>query len=747
MTPIDMVLDRLPDHKPSGNGYMARCPAHDDQNPSLSIREAPDGNVWLNCFAGCTREAILNCLHLDATDLLPKGEDLSRRSAEPQRRKVYGTVREAALAYGLGEPSSEWIYRDADGNEVGRVLRWPTVPNKTFRPLSKHPNGWTKSGMSAPRPLLYLPKLLAAPESPVYVAEGEKCVDALKSLGLLATTSFGGALAARQTDWAPLAGRRVVVLPDNDEAGVQFATSVQDILLAVGADVRIVNLDGRPQEGGDVADLVDGCTSEADQQELRERLRALAEKSGDAGTEPPEALAHMAYRPFPTDALPEQVRAIVTEAAKSIGCDEAAIALPCLVGLGVAAGNWRVAVKDEDWRVPPAVWAVIARPSGSQKSPALDVTLDYFRRRQEEYSRQHSAKRSGREPERPKTVWTDNATTEGLDDAFRGNPRGILYGCDELSGWLGTFGLYKNGRSATDEGWYCQRYNGRASNTVRKKISERGGCASGMLGVTGCATIDTLRTLLTRSVRECGLMARLVICIPPESRRRWTDSTVSAASRQRYYSLLDRLFEDDEPKVARLSPEAKGLFRDFFDQHNEESEQLGLDDLRAAFSKLEELPARLALILHVAEGRDGAVSGNSMARAVAVAGWVKNETRRAYAILRPCQHGPPLPPDLGRLLKLMARKGPMRARDVQAGSHAHRNKSAPQTKADLDRLVASGHARQRPDGAYECVPAGHPDPAPAPPTTALTTAPTHANADVADVLTGEGPWTLLQQSY
>ncbi len=44
-TPIELVLSKLPDAKPSGKGSIARCPAHDDKNPSLSITEGDGGRA------------------------------------------------------------------------------------------------------------------------------------------------------------------------------------------------------------------------------------------------------------------------------------------------------------------------------------------------------------------------------------------------------------------------------------------------------------------------------------------------------------------------------------------------------------------------------------------------------------------------------------------------------------------------------------------------------------------------------
>ena len=41
------------------DGWIDRCPAHDDNNPSLSIKETADGKLLLHCFAGCSFEDIV----------------------------------------------------------------------------------------------------------------------------------------------------------------------------------------------------------------------------------------------------------------------------------------------------------------------------------------------------------------------------------------------------------------------------------------------------------------------------------------------------------------------------------------------------------------------------------------------------------------------------------------------------------------------------------------------------------------
>lgn len=82
--------------------------------------------------------------------------------------------------------------------------------------------------------LLYgLPELLAAPTAMVWIVEGEGCADALAKLGKIATTS-GGATSADAADWTPLRGRDVIVWPDADKPGRDYAAKVSGLLLELG---------------------------------------------------------------------------------------------------------------------------------------------------------------------------------------------------------------------------------------------------------------------------------------------------------------------------------------------------------------------------------------------------------------------------------------------------------------------------------------------------------------------------------
>jgi hypothetical protein len=67
------LLDRLDGVRQSGPGrWLARCPAHEDRRPSLSIRELDDGRCLLHDFGGCDTEAVLGALGLEMQALFPE---------------------------------------------------------------------------------------------------------------------------------------------------------------------------------------------------------------------------------------------------------------------------------------------------------------------------------------------------------------------------------------------------------------------------------------------------------------------------------------------------------------------------------------------------------------------------------------------------------------------------------------------------------------------------------------------------
>lgn len=267
-SPVGIVLAHLEHAKRSGAGWVARCPAHEDREPSLSITEGRDGRALLNCHAGCDTRAICTALGLDLKDLFPP--DTARATNVMRATSGASSVAAGTPATSVTAPAArpQWLektydYVDGEGRLLFQVCRFRVMkdgtPGKTFRQRRRAPNGsdWVW-GLGDVEPVLYrLPELLAGVESGkrVYIAEGEKDVEALRGLGLVATTSPMGAGKWRERYAEALVGADVAILPDNDEVGQAHAAQIAASLLARGAVVRIVALPNLPPKG-DVSDWV-----------------------------------------------------------------------------------------------------------------------------------------------------------------------------------------------------------------------------------------------------------------------------------------------------------------------------------------------------------------------------------------------------------------------------------------------------------------------------------------------------------
>jgi putative DNA primase/helicase len=188
--------------------------------------------------------------HTDFATALKLASDLVGRAPAPSARQ---NKREAPVDE-LGPATAKWDYHDAHGTLIAVVYRYdPPGSKKVFRPWDVRRR---KTAPPEPRPLYNQPGLLRAQQ--VILVEGEKCAQALIDRGVCATTAMQGANApVDKTDWSPLAGKVVLLWPDRDKPGWDYALRAADAVLAAGATLCALLLppDDKP-EGWDVADAL-----------------------------------------------------------------------------------------------------------------------------------------------------------------------------------------------------------------------------------------------------------------------------------------------------------------------------------------------------------------------------------------------------------------------------------------------------------------------------------------------------------
>lgn len=234
------IAERLHGRK-SGTGWVARCPAHDDTAPSLSLRDA-DGKVLVHCHAGCGQREVINAL-----------ENIGLwHDREEQMSGIVQT----------------YDYTDPTGKLLYQVLRYEP---KSFKQRYPDGNGgwvWRKNKHQV---LYRLPEVLEAPI--VFLVEGERDVETLRSCGFVATTDAGGAQAPWLSEFTDaLRSREVIIVPDNDEPGWKRAATISRALLGAAVRIRIFDL---PRDVKDITDWFAAGHSERELIAILEGAHAL----------------------------------------------------------------------------------------------------------------------------------------------------------------------------------------------------------------------------------------------------------------------------------------------------------------------------------------------------------------------------------------------------------------------------------------------------------------------------------------
>jgi putative DNA primase/helicase len=271
-----------------GKEFVGRCVAHDDATPSMTVNQ---DKGFVHCF-GCGFHADVIAfiqeveglefiqaaeflgakndwqpkLALPAKPELPVQERITVKPPLGSRPKTLSASFEIDGERVRLEPALIWDYKDANGDLLGVCARYNLPDRKEFRMWTYANDAWGIGAFSYPRPLYNLDKL-ATNESPVLVVEGEKCADAAAALipQYTATTWTNGANSLKKTDLSPLKNKKVILMPDNDDAGREAMMKLAEILIdpqGLNCTVKIIDTSEMSPKW-DIADAyAEGWTSE-----------------------------------------------------------------------------------------------------------------------------------------------------------------------------------------------------------------------------------------------------------------------------------------------------------------------------------------------------------------------------------------------------------------------------------------------------------------------------------------------------
>jgi len=652
--------------------WRGRCPVHEGTSTtSLCVRESETGDALVTCFAGCDTASVVARAGMTLADLFadagypppPRITDFHDPAELPCPPSMDQAVRRR-----LGPIVAEYLYRDATGAVRYRVTRHDP---KAFRPWHRDAGGRWVLGLGGEAPLPYrVPELLAAdPTEPVFVVEGEKDADALAALGLVATTTVGGAGKGAPELAGALNGRRVVILPDNDEPGQRHAEGLADALQPLATSVRILSLSGLPARG-DVSDWLAAGGTVA---ELR-RLAAIApawepavssffSSSAGSSSSPSSpssgpASSGESPAPFPTHVFPPALRDYVEAGAAAFGVPADMIAVP-LLGFAAAALGTTIAVElKPGWQERPILWlAVVGRP-GTGKSPALEYALAPLRALQDAAWRRYelalgaweAAQREAKagrllhvdtpaaRPE-PESFFTTDATVEALA-RLSGQAAGLVVLRDELIGWVKSHDAY---RAGGDRQTHLSLWAG-AALKVDRKTSAPLYVPRPCVSVVGGIQPDRLGELRAEAGQDDGFVDRVLASWPDAAPAKWTDASVlpeTVAAAEGLFARLRHVRADGvsaTPRPAAVAALSAGARQAFVAWHDDNAEGVAAAQGLAAgcAAKYPRQVARIAAVLHALADPDNQqqdVSAETITGAIEVIEYFRAHGRRVLPAL------------------------------------------------------------------------------------------------------------------
>jgi hypothetical protein len=247
----EQIAKSLGNAKRANGQWVASCPVpshgkgNGDKNPSLSVHIDDEGKPLFHCHGGCTQESVFQTIR--DMQLLPEMEE---------RPDPLANIKPLPKV----EFQQEWQYQDEDRVTVFVKHRLRVGESgKTYRLYKVDTDGKRYPTLGDARIVPYkLPELLDAKTAGriIYLAEGEKAVDALMSLGVVATTAHSGAGHWPEAITEYFAGANVVILPDNDLSGWSYARKAAEAILPIAKALKVVDL-GLQEQGDDAYEFIE----------------------------------------------------------------------------------------------------------------------------------------------------------------------------------------------------------------------------------------------------------------------------------------------------------------------------------------------------------------------------------------------------------------------------------------------------------------------------------------------------------
>lgn len=260
---LEWWLSRLDDVRATGNGYIAKCPGHEDRVRSFSITER-DGQVLFYCFAGCEYQHIVDCM-MGTEDPTPdeaKSKTVKISMVSEKTEKITTPdPREWWQAYTC-IPATLWESLGVRFESSSIRFTWDSTDVVKTRKAGSKDFFWEGS----PIPPLW-PSLPNELPSTIFLTEGESDCGALRNVGIPAWSITRGAKSGIPPGaWRVMKERgvhKIFVAFDEDQPGQLGAQKITQDIAAMGIEAQILP----------VSEMIDPLLGEKDLLDIWRRLR------------------------------------------------------------------------------------------------------------------------------------------------------------------------------------------------------------------------------------------------------------------------------------------------------------------------------------------------------------------------------------------------------------------------------------------------------------------------------------------
>lgn len=267
-------------------GFQCKCVFHEDKHASAGLFQTRTGGWEFKCLSpSCGARG--DFFNITSRLTGKSNKDVIREVIKPAR--PIPAPKDDKPGFETGALCGDFLrkkgvevealypyWNEDKSRAICGVIRCKEDGGKTFKQITNTDKGWKFQKPDEPHPLYNLHLIVNTDN--VVVVEGEKAAKAVCEMGQCGTTSIMGAGKAKLTDWTPLAGKRVTLWPDNDDAGLAHMEEVRAELEKVTPRPEVFILDDFEKlelpTKGDAADFYATAKRELKDEKLIARTMA-----------------------------------------------------------------------------------------------------------------------------------------------------------------------------------------------------------------------------------------------------------------------------------------------------------------------------------------------------------------------------------------------------------------------------------------------------------------------------------------